>query len=210
MIRLRDGRLVERIETVAEFLTMRDAIEPVYVASRTHGQILVPCMNTLLVRVGIVVENLYNPNHMVHEKMLGLRESMLDNGVCFPVVAICDEEQARFVISDGAHRYRMHGPEWLDCDYIPVVVLPHDMSKRIIATWQFNKVKGHHQIDLDAELIRRLIEQGLSDEEIAQKLAIDVDTVYRYKQVTGVAELFKNATYSGAWEMADEDDRAAE
>lgn len=53
---------------------------------------------------------------------------------------------------------------------------------------------------------RALIEQGLSEDEVAARLCIDVDTVHRYKQVTGIAELFKNATYSQAWEIVTDDE----
>lgn len=208
MIRLQDGRLVERIETMAEFLEIRALIDPVYILSQKRGKILVPCMNTLLVRYELVLENLYNPNSVSEEKLQGLAfESIPDNGMCFPVLVICDEEQVRFVIIDGAHRTRSLGPDWLDCDYIPVVVLPHDMSKRLAATWQFNKLRGNHQVDLDAELIRRLCGQGLTDEEIAVKLAVDVDTVFRYRQVAGIAEVVgSKAEWSMAWEMRGDDD----
>jgi ParB-like chromosome segregation protein Spo0J len=206
MIQLSDGRLLERIDTMAEFLEIRKLIVPVYITSRARGQILVPCMNTLLVKYELVVENLHNPNTMSPEKLEGLAfESIPENGMCFPVVVICDDEQVRFVIIDGAHRDRALGPDWLDCDYIPVVVLAHDMSKCLAATWVFNKLRGHHAVELDAELIRRLVGQGLTDEQIAEKLTVDVDTVYRYKQVTGVAELFRNAEWSRAWEMREDE-----
>lgn len=206
MIRLRDGRLVERIDTIGEFMEIRPLIEPVYIMSRTRGRILVPCMNTLLVKHDFVVENLYNPNNVSPEKLEGLAfESIPENGMCFPVIVIYDDDQARFVIIDGAHRDRALGPDWLDCDYIPVVVLAHDMSRRLAATWQFNKLRGHHQVDLDAELIRRLCGQGLTDEQIAEKLAIEVDAVFRYRQVAGIAEVVgAKAEWSQAWEMVDE------
>lgn len=205
MIRLRDGRLVERVDSLQEFLEIRGLIDPVFIQSRSRGPILVPCMSTLLVRYELVLENLYNPNSVSAEKLEGLAyESIPDNGMCFPVLVICDEDQLRFVIVDGAHRTRALGPEWLGCDYIPVVVLPHDMSRRLAATWQFNKLRGHHQVDLDAELIRRLCGQGLADEEIAAKLAIDVDSVFRYRQVAGIAEVIgSKAEWSMAWEMTD-------
>ncbi len=60
-------------------------------------------------------------------------------------------------------------------------------------------------LELDADLIRALIEQGMAEEEIAQHLGIDLDTVYRYKQVTGIAALFARAEYSLAWEMQEVD-----
>lgn len=193
-----------RIDTIDQFHAARVMMEPFYITSRTHGRVLVPCANTLLVAPALIVANAWNPNAVSPDKMALLQQSILDNGFCFPVVAIWDDETGKFIIIDGFHRNTIGGPGWLDFDYIPVAVLPHDMSKRLAATWQFNKARGVHQVDLDAELIRKLSEQGLTDEDIAQKLGVDLDTVYRYKQVTGYAELFKNAEWSRAWEMRDD------
>lgn len=197
-----------RVETAADFVALRPALEPVTITSRTHGAIPVPCMTTLLVRAELVVENLYNPNSVPPDKMELLQQSILDNGVAFPVVTVWDDDQQKFVVVDGAHRTMMLGVSWLDCDYIPVVVLPHGVEKRLAATWQFNKARGVHQVDLDADLIRRLVEQGLSDDEIAVRLGVDTDTVFRYKQVTGIAELFRGAEWSSAWEVDDEAETA--
>lgn len=60
------------------------------------------------------------------------------------------------------------------------------------------------QVDLDADVIRGLLEQGMGEEAISEKLGIDLDTVHRYKQLTGVASLFANAQWSNAWEMVDD------
>lgn len=198
--------MVTRIETMADFLTWREA-DPgdAFITSRTRGRIPVPCLRTALVAVSLVVENLYNPNEVSPDKMDLLETSILANGFCFPVVTVWDPEAERFVVIDGAHRRQILGPDWLDCDYIPVVVLPHSMQGRLAATWQFNKARGVHQVDLDADLIRRLIQQGVAEDEIAAQLGTDLDTVHRYKQVTGVAELFAGANWSGAWEMVEGD-----
>ena len=103
-------------------------------------------------------------------------------------------------------RNQIGGPDWLDCDYLPVVVLEHTMAQRMTATIQFNKARGVHQVDLDAEVIRSLLQQGLSEEEISTRLGIEIEAVHRYKQLTGVAELFKNADYSTSWEMVDDEE----
>jgi ParB-like chromosome segregation protein Spo0J len=195
------------IDTMEQFHAAKAAMQPVFITSRRHGRIPVPCMTPLLVRVDLVVENLYNPNSVSPEKMDLLRQSVLDNGFCFPIVTIWDEEQGCFVVIDGAHRRMILGPDWLDCDYIPVVVLPHGMAQRLAATWQFNKARGVHQVDLDAELIRALLGQGLDEEAVAERLGVDLDTVHRYKQVTGIAELFKGTDWSRAWEMTEEPDQ---
>ena len=137
-------------------------------------------------------------------KMRLLEQSILDNGFCFPVVTIYDPEQERFVIIDGFHRRSISGSDWLDLDYVPVVVLEHDISKRMAATVQFNKARGVHAVDLDAEVIRALVEQGLSSEDIATRLGMDIEAVHRYKQLTGVASLFSNSEYSRSWDMVED------
>ena len=164
-------------------------------------KIIFPCLDVKMVPREQIVANNYNPNSVPRDKMELLRKSIIANGFCCPIVTIWDYEQEKYVIIDGFHRFTICQPEWLDLPEVPVIVLDHDLTKRMVATIQFNKARGVHQIDLDADLIRGLINQGLSDEEIADKLEITLDTVHRYKQLTGIAELFKNTPYSTSWKM---------
>ncbi len=166
--------------------------------------IAMPCMAPILVPRACIDANNYNPNSVSPDKMLLLCQSIIDNGFCFPIVVIHDPETGRYVIIDGFHRYVVSGPEWLDLEMVPVVVLAHDMAKRLYATVQFNKARGVHQVDLDAEVVRALLAQGQSEAEIAEHLKIDPDTVHRYKQLTGVAALFQATPYSLAWTMTDD------
>ncbi|MBI3654037.1 MAG: ParB N-terminal domain-containing protein [Acidobacteria bacterium] len=161
----------------------------------------------LLVARELIVANLYNPNSVSPDKLDLLRQSILDNGFCFPIVTIWDDEVERFIIIDGFHRDTMGDPDWLDLDYIPLVLLKHDITRRMTATVQFNKARGVHQVDLDADVIRALIEQGMSEDAIAVHLGIDLETIHRYKQLTGVAELFKNASYSMSWDVVEVGDQ---
>lgn len=172
-----------------------------------HGvEIQIPCMTTLMVARDLVQANTYNPNNIPADKMELLRLSIVDNGFCFPIVTIYDSDLEKFVVIDGFHRYLISGKDWLGLKYIPIVVLDHDISKRMTATWQFNKARGSHQVDLDADLIRALIQQGLSDFEISERLGIDTETVLRYKQLTGIAELFAGVNYSISWSVVESDD----
>ena len=167
-------------------------------------RIEMPCLQTRLVPRENVVANGYNPNSVNDDKLDLLKQSIIDNGFCFPIVTIWDGDQEKYVIIDGFHRWLVSSPEHLDIQEIPIVVLKHDVSKRMIATVQFNKARGVHQVDLDAELIRSLIEQGLGEEDIAAKLGLDIESVHRYKQLTGVAELFAKSDYSRSWDMVDD------
>jgi len=193
-----------KIDTIEQFRTVREQIEPAFITSKTLGKIPVPCVNVMLVARELIQANAYNPNAVSDDKMQLLKQSILDNGFCFPIVTIWDDDQECFVIIDGFHRDQMGDPEWLDLDYIPLVVLQHDITRRMTATIQFNKARGVHQVDLDADVIRALIEQGQSEDEISQHLGIDLETIHRYKQLTGIADLFKNSEYSRAWEMVDD------
>lgn len=193
-----------RMETAGDYRRFRLTSQPVHIRSATNGSVPVPCATTLLVRRSLVICNTWNPNSVSDDKMLLLRQSILDNGFCFPIVTIWDDEQERFVIIDGFHRNLISSGEWLDFDYVPIVVLQHDIGQRMVATSQFNKARGVHQVDLDAELIRKLIEQGMSEDDIATHLGIDLETIHRYKSITGVAELFKGSAWSTAWEMVEE------
>lgn len=167
----------------------------------SHRRVTFPCLNVKMVPYEAVEANQYNPNHVPKDKMLLLRQSILDNGFCFPIVTIWDDERSKYVIIDGFHRYTILGPQWLNVPEIPIVVLEHDISQRMAATMQFNKARGTHQVDLDAELVRSLLEQGLSEDEVALHLGIDLETVHRYKQLTGILSLFSNSTYSMSWGM---------
>ena len=44
----------------------------------------------------------------------------------------------------------------------------------------------------------------MKDDEIAQHLGMELEEVYRLKQITGIAELFKNQLYSKSWDMKEE------
>lgn len=168
-------------------------------------KIEVPCLNIKLVKRELLQANNYNPNNVPKDKMELLKQSIIDNGFCYPIITIWDNDLEKYIIIDGFHRYTICQEKWLDIKEIPIIVLQHNIAKRMTATIQFNKARGVHQVDLDAELIRNLYEQGLTDEEISIHLGIDIDTVFRYKQLTGMAELFKNVDYSISWEMKEDE-----
>lgn len=168
-------------------------------------EIKIPCLQTKLVSREQIQANNYNPNHVPKDKMELLKQSILDNGFCFPIVVIWDSDLEKYVIIDGFHRFTICQKEWLDIKNVPVVVLEHDISKRMAATVQFNKARGVHQVDLDADVVKALIEQGMSELDISQHLGIDLDTVHRYKQLTGILDLFKNVNYSPSWEAMNDE-----
>lgn len=169
------------------------------------GPIKLPCLNVKVVDIDKVQANTYNPNAVADNNMKLLEESILSNGFCFPVVTIYDPDIEKYVIIDGFHRYLIFR-DWLEAKQLPIVVLEHDISQRMAATVQFNRARGVHQVELMGDLVKALVEQGVADEDIAEKLGMEIEEVFRLKQITGIAELFKNQIYSKAWEMMEVDD----
>jgi ParB-like chromosome segregation protein Spo0J len=169
------------------------------------GKIKLPCMSPQIVPIDKVYSNTYNPNHVSDNNMELLLQSIIDNGFCFPVVTVYDDILDRYIVVDGFHRYIIF-KDYLKADVLPVVVLEQDISQRMAATVQFNRARGVHQVELMGDLVKALVEQGIEDEEIAKHLGMETDEVYRLKQITGIAELFKNQTYSKSWEMREIDE----
>lgn len=168
------------------------------------GEIKLPCFDVMLVDINKVFANDYNPNNVSKNNMVLLEESIINNGFCFPVVTIYDEKEDKYIIIDGFHRYTIF-KDYLKAKELPIVVLDHNLSKRMVATVQFNRARGVHQVELMSDLVKALVDNGLTDSEISKYLGMEAEEVYRLKQVTGVAELFKNQLYSPAWEMRDMD-----
>lgn len=192
-----------KIDTMEQLQAGVASAAPVGLSSK-RGTVAVPCTQVLLVERSLVRANTYNPNHVAPDKLELLVRSIADNGFCFPIVTIYDADDGVLVVVDGFHRWLVSGPEWLGLSHVPVVVIASDMTRRMAATVQFNKARGHHQVDLDADIVRALIEQGLTETEVAERLGLDEEAVHRYKQVAGVASVFARTPYSAAWEMVDD------
>lgn len=160
-------------------------------------------MNTIIVPMDKVVANDYNPNKVAKPEMKLLQKSIEDNGFCFPVAVIYDNENDKYVIIDGFHRYTV-AKDYLKLNELPVVVLKHDIKKRMAATIQFNRARGTHQILDMSKIVSDLFKKGWNDEEIMEHLGMEKDEVIRLKQISGLKEAFSNHEFSKSWvEMID-------
>jgi hypothetical protein len=114
---------------------------------------------------------------------------------------------SRVKVVDGFHRVRV-GKESQKvrqriCGYLPVVFINQnrtDRRDRMAATIRHNRARGVHGVVLMTDIVASLIREGWDDLNIAKELGMDADEVLRFKQNTGLAELFKDHPYSHAWE----------
>ena len=96
------------------------------------------CLEAKVVPIDMVQANNYNPNHCAKDKMELLKQSIIDNGLCYAVTVIWSEEDEKYIIVDGFHRYSVV-KDYLGMKEIPVVVLEHNLVKE----WrqQYNLIK---------------------------------------------------------------------
>lgn len=155
-----------------------------------------------------VTENDYNPNTVAPPEMRLLEHSIRCDGYTQPIVT-CREENGttkRHVV-DGAHRKRV-GTESKSVrervlGYLPVTEVRTDRADRrdrMAATVRHNRARGVHGVMPMVAMVGELLRQGWTDEEVGRELGMDRDEVFRFKQNTGLPELFKDHPYSKAWE----------
>lgn len=162
-------------------------------------------MDVKMVPTESVSPNLYNPNVMSRINEDLLITSIDSSGFCFPIIVInndgkeIEDPKIKYIVVDGYHRFKVLNNHY-KCPEIPVVVLDHDMGERMMATIRFNRSKGTHRIDGDANIVIELHKHGMSDEDICKNLGMSKEEVMRLKQSTGLKEAFANHEFSKSWE----------
>lgn len=187
----------KQIEYINEIKVLLHEISPF------NGQ---PVDCVLWVKNDNVFANDYNPNSVAPPEMELLRLSIANDGYTQPIVSMQTDNNKREVI-DGFHRNRV-GKECKDIQskvlgYLPVVTIretQENKGDRIASTIRHNRARGKHRIDAMSEIVLDLKKRNWSDKKIAKQLGMDQDEVLRLKQLTGLAELFKNIDFTEAWE----------
>lgn len=168
-----------------------------------------PVYNVLSVPIEQVQANDYNPNKVAPPEMELLETSIWEDGYTQPVVTFYDAELDKYVVVDGFHR-------WLICKnskrinerekgMLPVVVIDKDMSDRIASTIRHNRARGTHNIELMSNIVSELVEMGKGDRWICKHIGMSPDELLRLKQITGLADLFRNQDFSESWNAESEE-----
>lgn len=165
-----------------------------------------PTLNVQLVPADKVIGNDYNPNKVAPPEMKLLRLSIRKDGLTMPVV-VCDapnDKKHPYVVVDGFHRTTVvqHEKDVNESlqGYIPVSRLNKSIEDRITATVRHNMARGTHQVELSAKLVTMLKKHNWTNARIGMELGMDADEVLRLKQITGLAEAFKDEDFSKSWE----------
>ena len=147
--------------------------------------------------------NDYNPNKVSVENLKLLTRSILTNGWTMPIVARPDG-----TIIDGFHRWTIAGPEW---DYVvksdregkinpaffgktlfelfggrvPRVIVDHaDEAEDMYGTITHNRARGTHLLEPMKAIVKKLLNDGRSVNEISKQLGMKPEEVFRLSDFT--------------------------
>jgi len=157
-----------------------------------------PVLNVRMVDIEKVESNDYNPNKVATPEMELLKHSIEMDGYTQPIVTYYDENEDKYVIVDGFHRYRC-AREYFELKEIPIVVIDKDLKNRMASTIRHNRARGTHQIPNMSNIVVELTKLGWSQEKISTELGMELDEIVRLKQVSGLKEAFANHTFSRSW-----------
>ena len=167
-----------------------------------------PVYNVIPVPIEKVRANAYNPNAVAPPEMKLLYLSIKEDGYTMPVVCYYIAEQDIYEIVDGFHRYTImlkHKDIYArEKGRLPVSVIDKPVEDRMASTIRHNRARGTHDIDLMSNIVGELVNAGMSDQWITKHLGMDYNELLRLKQVSGLAELFKDEEFSKTWNVEKE------
>lgn len=130
---------------------------------------------------GKVKPNDYNPNKVSKQNLELLKQSILTNGWTLPIVVRPD-----FTIIDGFHRWTVAGEEPLVSmleGKIPIVIVKHkDKAGNIYGTVTHNRARGTHLLEPMKAIVKELMSEGKSVEEIGKQLGMRPEEIFRLSE----------------------------
>lgn len=158
-----------------------------------------PVYNVQAVPIELIQANSYNPNAVAPPEMRLLYESIKEDGYTMPIVCY-KLPNGKYEIVDGYHRYTVmltHKDIYeREGGKLPVVVIDKDVSNRMASTIRHNRARGQHSTELMMNIVSELKKSGMSDAWIMKEIGMDADELLRLKQLSGLAEMFKDRNFT--------------
>lgn len=164
-----------------------------------------PVYNVRAIPLEKIKANNYNPNKVAPPEMKLLEISIWEDGFTQPIVCYHDKANDEYIVVDGFHRFTtMLTSERIrnrEKGKMPVVVIDKELGERMASTIRHNRARGSHSVDLMSNIVAELLEMGKSDAWICRNIGMSADELLRLKQITGLANLFKDEEFSRSWEV---------
>ncbi len=167
-----------------------------------------PVYGVIAVPIEKVQANDYNPNSVAPPEMELLETSIWEDGYTMPVVCFYDDINDKYIVVDGFHRYSVLRDSKRvferEKGMLPVSIIDKELGDRMASTIRHNRARGSHSIDLMSTIVSELVEMGKGDAWICKHIGMSKDELLRMKQITGLASLFQNKSFSDSWNAESE------
>lgn len=143
-----------------------------------------PISNVKWVSRETLKPNDYNPNKVAPPELELLITSIMEDGWTQPIVILPDN-----TIVDGFHRYTVSADKRLMARFggmVPTVMVDIDPVHRQMSTIRHNRARGTHGILPMAHIVRNIVSEGVSKEEIQARLGMEDEEVDRLIDRSGM------------------------
>jgi ParB-like chromosome segregation protein Spo0J len=129
-----------------------------------------------------------------------LKISILEDGWTQPIVI----DGSRQIV-DGYHRWLVSGNidvyRMTDGKVPTVKIQPRDGSSEMMSTIRHNRARGTHGVLKMAEIMKQMIADGLSKQEIMHRLQMEEEEVIRLALRVGIpkTKIIDNHNWSKSW-----------
>jgi ParB-like chromosome segregation protein Spo0J len=158
-----------------------------------------PVYNIIAVPIEKIEANDYNPNHVAKREMELLYQSIKSDGYTMPIVCFYDNENAKYIIVDGFHRYtimlRYKNIFERENGMLPVSLIDKPIEDRMASTIRHNRARGKHEVELQASLVG-MLKSGWDEIKIMKELGMTLEEVQRLIGLKGIASEIKGVPYS--------------
>lgn len=148
----------------------------------------------------LLIPNNYNPNKVAPPELTLLKISILEDGWTQPIVITTDKE-----IVDGFHRWTVSGHKEiyaLTDGLVPTVTTrPKDDASQKMATIRHNRARGTHSVLNMANIIKSMVEDKMSLDDICTRLQMEEEEVVRLANKAGIykSDIITTNDWSKAW-----------
>lgn len=157
-----------------------------------------PISNIVWVSPEALHANHWNPNSVAPPEMDLIEVSILEDGWTQPIVALRDG-----IIIDGFHRWTISKTRpkvaALTNGLVPVAYVDIENEHRMMSTIRHNRARGTHAVLKMADIVRTMLNDGVSWQDIMSRLKMETEEVERLADRSGMTVRGATASYSNSW-----------
>lgn len=156
-----------------------------------------PVSNVVWIHRDHLKANNYNPNKVAAPELRLLKRSIMEDGWTQPIVVLEDN-----TIIDGFHRWTVSGHKEiynLTDGWVPCVKVAMDKTHRMMSTIRHNRARGTHGVLPMAEIVKAMVDDGVSVPEIMERLGMEDEEVIRLANRVGLPVRMESQDFGKAW-----------